>query len=265
MIIIRKEQMKSFGTVAQQRFVEEMVEHLHAFTPDHAKILGAEALKQIIEVGIQRAGKYGFTQQGPVRYYIEVMFLLGSEFDTDPQFPWASTILNRPWNDDYQLRRAGEFFWYTNRYLDAAAGPENRYIIDALRRAMSGELDFAPHSDGNIVEQILQKLWHLAPEKYSFVGQEALRLLIQHGLSAARAHHAQTTADQALIVLLMFGLGHGCLTDPQFPWIRLTLQRGAPPHRDDVFQNLRRKTYLYLQRALDNLSRWRGSSQTVTS
>jgi hypothetical protein len=51
----------------------------------------------------------------------------------------------------------------------------------------------------------------------------------------------------------MFGIGHGCLTDPQFPWIKLTFDRDAVD--DDVFQRLRSRALICLRASLDNMTR----------
>jgi len=252
MFRVIKDQLRSLGLIATQNFVEEMVEHLNEFTPAHAKSLGSKALQEVVQLGVQRAGKYGFTQRGPVHLYIELMAIFGSEFDTDPQYEWASTTLTRPWGSERQLRRANVLYLEANDYLDAAFGSKNKYAIAALRRTLSEGLDFVPHSSENINQQILRNLRHIAPEKCSIVGSERLELLIRHGLSAAQAHGAQTAVAQSLVVLLMFELGHGCLTDPQFPWIRLTLAQEVLHDKRDIFQELRRKSHLYLEHILND-------------
>jgi hypothetical protein len=257
MLRVFKKQLQAFGLLAAQDFVQEMVEHLLGFAPDHAKSIGPEGLRRIVEMGIERARRYGFGQRGPVRFYIELMFHLGTDFDTDPQYPWAGTILRRPRRDDEpQVRRAAELFFYTNRCLDDIAGPKHVYAFAALRRGLSGGLDFAPDPAGNLADQIHQHLRYLAPEKCDVVGREGLKLLIQHAISEAKALDADTPADHALIAVLMFGIGHGCLTDLQFPWIRLTFEK-RPAH--DAFQSLRRRSQIYLQHSLENMTRRHGS------
>jgi hypothetical protein len=255
MLRILERQLTALGLLAQKNFVEQMVEHLLVFTPHHAQTLGPGALRQVIQLGIERAESYGYTLRGPVRFYIELMFQFGSDFDTDPQSRWATAFLKRPWVDgDTERARVEELFFVATRYLAALAGPRNQYALDALRRAVSGGLDFAPDAGSDLTDQILQHLRYIAPEKCSLVGREGLESLIQHGLSAARARGGQTAADQSLVVVLMFGLGHGCLTDPQFPWIRSTLERGASHPEPDVFRNLRRRSQIYLQHTLDSVT-----------
>ena len=44
-------------------------------------------MRREIRFGLERAGSYGFTIRGPVRFYIELMVRLGCDFDTDPPYP----------------------------------------------------------------------------------------------------------------------------------------------------------------------------------
>ena len=94
MLAIRPEQMKVFEDVAMRRFEDEMVEHVksNAIRARLCKVLGDEQLRVAIRQTITRAGKFGFTNRGPIRLYIELAFLFGSDFDTDPQYPAIGKI-----------------------------------------------------------------------------------------------------------------------------------------------------------------------------
>lgn len=255
MVRISNKLMVAFGLRAERSFKEEMVEHLFGFAPDHAKSLGRESLERIVELGIQRARHYGFTERDSVRFYIELMFHFGSDFDTDPQYPWAVRILKRPWiAEETQVRRAAELFYFCNRCLDDIAGPGHQDALAAMRKALSLGLVFVDLG-GDTGGQIHRHLRGLAPVKCEVVGYEGLDLLIQHALSQANAQGGRTAADCALIAVLMFGLGHGCLTDPQFPWVRLTFESSASRLNGDAFQSLRRRSLIYLQHSLDNMVR----------
>lgn len=96
MLIIRKETMEVFEEALLRNFEDEMVQHIKQFTPRHSEIIGEQCVRQVAKMGIERARQYGLTNRGPVRFYIELMFMLGSNFDTDPQYPWAGEILNDP-------------------------------------------------------------------------------------------------------------------------------------------------------------------------
>lgn len=96
MLIIRKEQMKAFENDALRRFEDEMVVHSKEFTPRLCKVIGDEQLRVALRQTMERADTYGFTNRGPIRLYIELMFLYGNDFDTDPQYPSLGKVLNAP-------------------------------------------------------------------------------------------------------------------------------------------------------------------------
>ena len=54
-----------------------------------------------------RAEGYGFTNRGPLRLFIEMMFLCGSGFDTDPQYPAVGAVLRAAGD---QMQRAQMIF-----------------------------------------------------------------------------------------------------------------------------------------------------------
>jgi hypothetical protein len=258
MLKITREQLQAFERLSRQRFVEETIDHLYQFTPVHARSLRSERLRSIIELGIHRALKHGFTQCGPVRLFIEVMFTLGSDFDSDPQYPWVATLIGQEQAGELQLDRAHEFYLATNSYLDVAVGPEGKHLLEALRRAQSEGLDPAFDSFEELDGQIMKRLQEIGPEKSSYIDERGLRELIRYGRSMARIHGALTIADEVLIVLLMFGLGHGCLADPQFPWIAAILSRHESSYDLDKFSRLREVAMHYLGRTIRNLSRRNG-------
>jgi hypothetical protein len=54
------------------------------------------ALHLMIEMGLESAKRYKITSKRGAAAYIGLMFMLGSSFNTDPQYPRASSILNNP-------------------------------------------------------------------------------------------------------------------------------------------------------------------------
>jgi len=61
------------------------------------------------------------------------------------------------------------------------------------------------------------------PEKATYVGEEGLRALITVAISKADAYGIASGRGQALIAVLMFAFGHGCIEDHLYPWISRTL------------------------------------------
>jgi hypothetical protein len=93
MITIRPEQMKVFSKAASKSFEDRMVAHLAKFFPQQCKKLGEEKIHETIQQGIVKARRYGIITEHDVCIYIDIMFDLGSDFDVDPELPWASRVL----------------------------------------------------------------------------------------------------------------------------------------------------------------------------
>jgi hypothetical protein len=96
--------MLAFEEDQNRRFEDEMVRHIGSFSPKTWEQLGEQGVRGTIAKGIERARDYGFTKRGPMRFYLEMMFMFGPDFDTDPEHPWAREILvEKGWD---QMRRA---------------------------------------------------------------------------------------------------------------------------------------------------------------
>src|SRR5262245_7401254 len=85
--------MLTLEEIRSPEFEDFMVTHLSDFSPLHSRSLGEPSIRSLINLGIERAKKHGFTRRGPVKFYIEAIILLGIDFDTDPQYPQAGNIL----------------------------------------------------------------------------------------------------------------------------------------------------------------------------
>jgi hypothetical protein len=131
MLVIRDEQMQAFAQNAKRQFESEMVRHISGFAPGRFEALGEKAVREMVSLGIERAEKYGFSNRGPARFYIELMFLLGSDFDTDPQYAWAAEVLGGPDPAD-QMTRADQLHQKTLSYIETAAGQYTEYERQAF-------------------------------------------------------------------------------------------------------------------------------------
>jgi hypothetical protein len=96
MLVIRDQQMQVFAESARRQFEAEMILHLSKFAPSRFETLGEKAVGETVSLGIERAEKHAFTNRGPVRFYIELMLLLGDDFDTDSRYAWAAEALADP-------------------------------------------------------------------------------------------------------------------------------------------------------------------------
>jgi hypothetical protein len=252
MLTIRKEQMAVFEQASFKDFEGKMVEHLREFTPRHCEIVGEPAVRTVIRMGIERAMRYGFTNRGPVRFYIELMFMFGSYFDTDPLMLWAAEILNDPVIVD-QMVRAERLYEKLADYVEKVAGPENKFVKEALRRASQQRFeDLSVHME-NFESETIARLATNYPQKCKYVGEPALKKLIPLGLELANRHSVSTNAGKVLLVGLMFTQGHGFATDPQLPWVSATLNNSAISDPNKRIERLYSKVMTYLDHVLAEL------------
>ena len=249
MLQIRSDQMKVFKDAALRRFEEEMVVHLGEFSPPLFKAIGEEQLRKAIRFGIERADSHGFTFRGPVRLYLELMLLFGSHFDTDPQYPWATEILqNRDGNS--QMQRANRLYEKTTDYREKVVGPEDAYTLRALRNISVLARHPLPLSAENFAPAMREQITRVYPQKAVYIGDAGLDALIDEGIDRAKGFHFSTDRANALFVVLMLAFGHGCSEDPLYPWISRTLSDERISDPEARAKRLEQKALTWLDHVL---------------
>jgi hypothetical protein len=223
-LMIRREQMMLFEEAQRHWFALEMVDHLHRYAPAHAARIGDHASYQLSLRGLDKAGQYGFSCRGPVRLYIELMVLLGTHFDTDPQYPWATRILNGR-RELGEMQRADLLQQEAGRFYDSVLGSDYQYEHAAIRRLRAEQFADVPDWHASPFSEILIRLRTIYPEKATYVGQAALEALAAHARLLACKYSLTTSAGAALMTGMVFAFGHRCDIDPQFPWIAQCLAR----------------------------------------
>ncbi len=250
MLVIRDQQMQAFVQNAKRQFEAETVRHISGFAPGQFEILGEKTIRQIVSSGIERAETYGFTNRGPVRFYIELMFMFGSDFDTDPQYAWAAEVLCGS-DTAGQMTRADQLHQRTVHYIEMVAGQDLEYERQALNRIVAPVSLTFSGEDTRGIPAFFRKIY---PQKCEYLGDSVLEDLVQRGISSAEAYSKSLRAAM-IFAGLMFIFGHGCLSDPQFPWIANTLEKDTPDDADRKIEQLYSKTLIYLENALKGLER----------
>ena len=217
MLTIRKEQMRAFQRSALHNFENDMAVHLQQFAPRYCEAMGDMELRSLIQSGITRSREYGLTERGPVRFFLEQMFLLGIDFDTDPQLPWVLEILKNP-NMPDQMARSNFLYDHTLDYVNAVGGKDYEYIKEALRKLAFLRFEDFPDSKQDFDYDVLSRLKTLYPQKYQHVGEQALRSLVTLGVEKSKKHALTTCPGISLYIALMFAFGHGFDHDPRIPW-----------------------------------------------
>ncbi len=223
MLVIRKQQIDVFNQVVLKSFESEMVMHCRDFSPRLFKVIGEDQMRRVVQLGMADAGGYGFTYRGPVRFYIEMMLLFGSHFDTDPQYLWATEILQNQALGS-QMERAELLYEHTLDFLDNVVGPDDRFTLRALQRIASLAKQPPVLSQENLMKDLRLETYRIYPEKAEYIGDQGLGLLIGEGIDKAAGYGMAAPHSQALFCVLMFAFGHGCADDPLYPWISRTLK-----------------------------------------
>ena len=247
MLIIRRQQIEVFEHAALRRFEDEMVVHSKEFTPNLCKVIGEVQLRVALRQAIGRAGTYGFTYQGPIRLFIELMFLCGSDFYNDPQYPALAEILSASGD---QMQRAEQIYQGILDYQKKVSGPDaenTRKALGALSIFGRMPLTFSPN---DFVSGMLQEMADAFPQKVAYIGNEALTALIDEGQAEARRYRFPTARGEALLVVLMFAFGHGCTNDPLYPWIARTLKDERIVDPAARAQRLEKKALTWLEHVL---------------
>lgn len=256
MLVIRSAQMDPFKQAARRTFQDEMVNHLAEFSPPLFNAAGEASIRQTITLGIERAESYGFTFRGPVRLYLELMLLFGSHFDTDPQYPWATEILNGR-DSGPQMQRAERLYERTMDYREKVIGPDDAYALQALTSIRIMAQNPLPFSSGDLDLGLLREIKRIYPEKATYVGDQGLEVLIRKGMSGARRQQFTTERGVTLVVVLMLAFGHGCGSDPLYPWIARTLQDERITDPEARAKRLETKALTWLEHVLTNFDKGR--------
>jgi len=104
MLTIRQSQIEIFSAVEVRRFEDWMVSHLRRFFPLQCAALAEAELRESIQRGIVRAARYGIRTKRDVCKFIDVMIVLGEDFDSAEAPDWARKILSRPGDSGMKIK-----------------------------------------------------------------------------------------------------------------------------------------------------------------
>ncbi|MBN2592658.1 MAG: hypothetical protein JXA81_04050 [Sedimentisphaerales bacterium] len=224
MLKIRKEQNDELAKVALKRFEDDMVIHIKKYFPKYYEIMGEPTVRKVIQYSIEKAETYGFTTERDVCLYINLVFLLGSNFDTDLQIPWAAATLKDETITDSVIR-INKIYEIAMDYLDRVNGKNNLYLALALRKIR--EVPFGEFSNAvleNVDQKVISQLKNIWPEKCQHLGNSISHQLVQRGIESARRYNITGEKGLVLYIGLMFMLGSGFDHDPQFTWTTAVLK-----------------------------------------
>jgi hypothetical protein len=190
------------------------------------------------------------------------MILLGSNFDTDLQLPWASHILQVESMEDESITepaaRIDALCDKTLEYLDRVAGTNEGYYKRALLRVREVPIqDFSQSVTGGVEPRVISQLQKIWPKKCEDLQERTLRQLMRHVLESAKEYNI--TNDRGIMVYagLKFILGSGFDKDPQFPWAASVLNDESITNEPAKIDELYKEAMAFLEKCLS----WRPKTE----
>lgn len=250
MLIIRKEQVDVFKQISINRFEKKLILHVQTVAPEIAKVSGESNIRLFVREGIQQAFSYGFSYQGTVRFYIDMLLLLGYGFSDDPQFPWVSKILNSS-DDRGQIFRANQLFVSLKNYLHIIYGKNNIHLIEAIQKfntfsSLNNEYDI------NSSQEFLDIFMSIYPQKAKHLGNNHLLELMDNAKKVSLLLSMTNKSSFVIITILMFSFGHKVFEDPLYPWV-YKLANNVELEETERIYILQNKLKIYLDHVLINL------------
>lgn len=235
MLKINKAQMEVFEKAALRSFEDRMVEHLRYFAPKHFKILTEDQIRDVIRNGMKRAESHRFTSERSLRIYTELMLMLGSGFDSDPQMPWAAEMLNDETVTDEveRIDRLHAKAWeYVEQVVQDYGNVEGevdpkRFIEQIQQLRQEREEALALSALSSFYERMVTWLKQIFPKKCEYIGEHCVQQLINYSIELAKGHGITTERGTAFFIAIIFVLGAGFDKDPQLPWVSAILNDQA--------------------------------------
>ena len=218
MLVIRESQLSTLGSVQVREFETQLVRHFARFYPRECRLAGNDQVQQLVAMGLSRARQHGYVVQREASLYVNLMIILGQDFDRDPQIPWAAQQI-----DDTSIpgpfRRIRKVHQSAVRFLEQTVGDDNQHIARALLRVRSFRLSDSPDRSADGFDgQLATLLARLYPQKFAVQREPAMRGLITHAIESARTYGIVGGQGITLFAGLMFMLGSGFTSDPMYPW-----------------------------------------------
>ena len=91
-MVVRSEQLAALSQASSDSFADRLREHLLRCFPKECERLGPAGLDEFIQTGRDRATRYDITTRVDTCRYLDIMMVLGRDFDTDASLPRAKEM-----------------------------------------------------------------------------------------------------------------------------------------------------------------------------
>lgn len=226
MLVIRREQLTALTAEPRRRFETSLMQHARRYFPQECARADVPAF---VRLAIERSRYHGYEAQVETAYYLNLMAMLGSDFDADPQIPWAGVAV-----DDISVadsrQRLSRVHALALHYLQDIGGPAmvhaRRARLRLRSQGMKAVNDVPPRRLNTVLPAILANLY---PEKAARDGEPALRALVERATESCQRRGAHANSSVATHTLGLFLLGSGFFGDPLHAWGQALLKQTSMP------------------------------------
>jgi len=95
MLTLRQEQIDALAKAAEKQFEDRVLAHLQRVWATECQAVGESRIRQSIREAIERGKALGFVSEYDLVRFIDLFYLLGRKFETNPRAQWAADILNQ--------------------------------------------------------------------------------------------------------------------------------------------------------------------------
>jgi hypothetical protein len=96
MLLIRAPQLQALAAVREAGFRLRLAAHVRERFTAESTALGAAGGDEAIQRALDKGASHGFVTERDLCRFVDLAFLFGHDFDTDPALPWASALLSAP-------------------------------------------------------------------------------------------------------------------------------------------------------------------------
>lgn len=90
MLTIRDAQMH---TLEEALWLRLIFEHIQECFPVQCEKLGTETSCDLVQRALNKAREYNFNQFVDIQQYVDLVIVLGEDFESEPEFAWTREIL----------------------------------------------------------------------------------------------------------------------------------------------------------------------------
>ncbi len=190
--------------------------------------LAPQNTKAFVDRHFSQAKHYGFETTRDIRSFIELSFVLGVNFEKDPQLAWASQILLNPqyspWEKITKLQKRAQF--HLERVLECGV----KFPIKPYQQLRTKYFDILQQSNLQ-AGQVLSLFACFWPKKAETLNSAT------HSILLNKQSPLSSILSQNEIITLAFLLGFEFDTNPRYPWAQYQSISGTQiwAHLDHLF------------------------------